>query len=79
LLGGGWLAGLLDPYATQTQAKSQAHPKEAPEGQGRGKEGASCGQSWVEGGQAGLAEGKAGGEAGLEDQQVGEQSFEIIV
>lgn len=77
--GGVRLGGLPDPYATQTQAKSQASPKEAPEGQGRGKEGASCGQSGVEGSQAGLAEGKAGGEAGLEDQQVGKQSFEIIV
>jgi len=45
----------------------------------KGREGVKKGQSWVEGSQAGLAEGKAGGEAGLEDQQVGKQLFEIIV
>ncbi|CAB4162479.1 hypothetical protein UFOVP779_46 [uncultured Caudovirales phage] len=65
-----WLAGLPDPYATQTQAKSQASPKEASEAKPEAKEGASCGQSWVEGGQAGQAEAETEGQAGLADQQV---------
>ena len=72
-------AGLPDPYATQTQAKSQASPEEAPEGQPEAKEGASCGQPWVEGGQAGQAEAEAEGQDGLADQQVERVSLKITV
>lgn len=74
-----WLAGLLDPYATQTQAKSQASPKEATEAKPGGKEGVSCGDSWLEGREAGQAEAEAEGQAGLEDHQVGQGQPQITV